>query len=125
MSDYLDLDYFMARNEFSGINYREDAEAVKQSMVDILLTKLGERENMPLYGSKIYTLLMEKISDITAIMLKDEIKVALENWEPRIRLTNIEIEKHLDEQYYEVFIYFDLIRLSESNVLNLTLNRVS
>jgi phage baseplate assembly protein W len=125
MADYVDLDYSMERNQFGGIDFKEDAEAVKQSMIDILLTKVGEREYMPLYGSKIHTILMEKMNEITTIRLRDEIKVALENWEPRINITDVEIIKYPDQNFYEVFIYFDLLRLSESDVLNLQLNRVS
>jgi phage baseplate assembly protein W len=125
MADYVDLDYSFEKNQFGDINLKEDAEAVKQAMIDILLTKVGEREYQPLYGSKIHTILMEKMNDITSLRLRDEIRVALENWEPRINITNVEIIRYPDDKYYDVFIYFDLLRLSESDVLNLQLNRVS
>lgn len=125
MADYVDLDYSMNKTTFGDITFQEDANAVKQSMIDILLTKVGEMEYRPLYGSKIHTLLMEKMSEITAIRLRDEITVALENWEPRIKLTDIEIVRYTDEKYYDVFIHFDLLRLSTSDTLNLKLNRIS
>lgn len=125
MADYVDLDYSMNKTTFGDITFQEDANAVKQSMIDILLTKVGEMEYRPLYGSKIHTLLMEKMSEITAIRLRDEITVALENWEPRIKLTDIEIVRYADEKYYDVFIHFDLLRLSTSDTLNLKLNRIS
>lgn len=125
MADYIDLDYSMEKNQYSTVDFKEDADAVKQSMIDILLTKVGEREYMPLYGSKIHMIIMEKMNDITSLRLKDEIRVALENWEPRISLTDIEIIRYPEEKYYDVFIHFDLLRLAESDVLNLQLNRVS
>jgi len=125
MADYIDLDYSMEPNIYGTMDYKEDAEAIKQSMIDILLTKRGEREFMPDYGSRLYYILMEKMNELTAMELRDEIRVSLENWEPRIRITEIEIVSYPDNNYYEVTIHFDLIRLSQNEILSLQLNRIS
>ncbi len=124
MADYVDLDYSMEVDEYNTTVLKTDAAAVKQSMIDILLTKLGEREFMPLYGSKIYQLLMEKINYITKLRLHDEILLALRNWEPRIEVNKIDIESNPEDYYYDVFIYFDLIRVNQSEVLELKLKKL-
>lgn len=124
MADYIDLDYSMAMNSYGDIDLKEDAEAVKQSMLDILLTKVGEREFMPLYGSKLHWLLFQKVSNLTKLDIQEEIKSSLQNWEPRIQLTGVLVESFPDSNYYEVTINFDLIRLQQSETLNLQLKRI-
>jgi phage baseplate assembly protein W len=125
MADYVDIDFSMEKNQYNDIDLKEDVQAVKQSMIDILLTKIGEREMMPNYGSKIFSILFEKMNEFTSIQLREEILVALDNWEPRIKVNSIEVDINREQSYYDVTINFELIRLAQLEQLNLVLNRVS
>lgn len=125
MSDYIDLPYSMEKNLYGDISIKYDADAVKQSMIDILFTRKGEREVMPNYGSRIVFLLMEKINQFTTILLHDEIENALTTWEPRIRVNNIEIVPFTSFHYYEVTIHFEILRLKEVETLQLKLQKLN
>jgi phage baseplate assembly protein W len=124
MADYIDLDYSMDKDQFGNIEYKYDADAVKQSIIDILLTKIGEREFMPTYGSKLYWILFEKMTPLTEIRIQDEIFIALKNWEPRISVQEVNITRYEDENYYDILISFNLIRLNQAETLNLQLKRI-
>lgn len=125
MADYVDIDYSMEKNEYSTINFVEDAQAIKQSMIDILLTIVGERgEYEPMYGSKLYYILFEKINQLTALQIKDEILNALTTWEPRIRVYEINVFPYADENFYDITINFEILRLAQVEELTLKLEKM-
>ena len=51
MTIYKDLDYSMEKNMYGDIDFNDHAEAIKQSIIDSLLSITGEREFMPSYAS--------------------------------------------------------------------------
>lgn len=120
MADYIDLDYSFQRNINNDIPLKYDKEAVKQSIIDILLTRVGEREFMPNYGSTLYWILFENMGLITQIRIKNAIETALTNWEPRIELNDILVQK--DGTTWNVEIDYRVIRIDQNDTLNMTLN---
>lgn len=124
IANYVDIDFQMLMNQYNTIDFKEDADSVKQAIIDIILTRVGEREFVPLYGSRVYNILFEKINELTALQLKDEINVALENWEPRIKVNKINITPYPEENYYEVEIIYEMLRLNQIQTLNIQLNRI-
>lgn len=124
MADYIDFDYKMEKDMYGEINFKYDKEAVQQSMIDIIMTKLGEREFMPTYGSKIYWLLFEPMNVITQMNIRDEIDNALKNWEPRIQIQDIEVIPNRNNNRYDVNIKYKVIRLNEEDYLTVELNRI-
>jgi len=124
IANYVDIDFQMLMNQYNTIDFKEDADSVKQAIIDIILTRVGEREFVPLYGSRVYDILFEKINELTALQLKDEIIVALENWEPRIKVNKINVTPYLEENYYDVEIIYEMLRLNQIQTLNMQLNRI-
>lgn len=122
MADYIDLDYKMQKNINMETEFKYDEYAVQQSMVDILLTKQGEREFMPTYGSKLYWHLFEPMNMITQLAIKDEIVNALENWEPRISIKDVVVVPNKNENLWNVTIIYKIIRIDTEEMLNLQLN---
>lgn len=70
-------------------------ELFKQSIEQILLTRLGERVMLPEFGSDIYKLLFENISEDLDSRLIAEVRRAIERWEDRIEIVDVKIE-HMD-----------------------------
>ncbi|MBO7043790.1 GPW/gp25 family protein [bacterium] len=120
MADYVDLDYSFERNINNDVPLKYDKEAVKQSIIDILLTRVGEREFMPNYGSTLYWILFENMGVITQIRIRNAIEDALTNWEPRIRLNDILIEKK--DTTWNIELDYTVIRIDQNDTLNMTLN---
>lgn len=119
---YRDFNFKFEKDSYDGVSFVDDNDAIKQSIKDILLTRKGERVWNPLYGSNIFALLFEKVNNMTAMSIRDEIAVALENWEPRIRVVLIEINPFEDDNKYEVYITYDVLNLNLRTTFELTLN---
>ena len=122
MSVYSDLDFKLNRFERNDLQKLEDTSAINQSIKNILLTNKGEVPFEPLFGSKINGLLFEPMSPVTDIMLKNEIKFALKNFEPRIRINSINIDKDYDNKSYDIYIIYEVVKLNTIGEVNLSLN---
>lgn len=120
MADYVDLDYSFERNINNDVPLKYDKEAVKQSIIDILLTRVGEREFMPNYGSTLYWILFENMGVITQIRIRNAIEDALTNWEPRIQINDILVEKK--DTTWNIELDYTVIRIDQNDTLNMTLN---
>ena len=62
----------------------KDASAIKQAIVNLLLTNKGERVMQPDYGSDIRSFLFEPLDFGTAVQIKNSIKYCLTTFEPRM-----------------------------------------
>lgn len=120
MADYIDLDYSFERNINNDVPLKYDKEALKQSIIDILLTRVGEREFMPNYGSTLYWILFENMGVITQIRIRNAIEDALTNWEPRIRINDILVQKK--DTTWNIELDYTVIRIDQNDTLNMTLN---
>ena len=63
-----------------------------QSITDILTTPIGSRVMRRDYGSRLYTLMDAPINRQTAIEFTMAIADALRRWEPRLRVTRVQVD---------------------------------
>jgi hypothetical protein len=61
-------------------------ETIRNSIITILLTRLGERVYMPEFGSKLYELVFEQTDHVFQILAREYVFEALARWEPRIEI---------------------------------------
>ena len=83
--------------------------AIARSVRNLILTSPGERFFNPILGSRVSKLLFESVDLITANAIEDEIRVTIENFEPRIDNLDIEVIPRPDDNEFEVNIFFDII----------------
>lgn len=70
----------------------DDYSHIQESIQQIILTGIGERIMETRFGSEVRSQLFKGVEDETDIsILKFEIQEALERWEPRIAVTDIEV----------------------------------
>jgi Phage baseplate assembly protein W len=69
-----------------------DIEHIRQSITDILTTPVGSRVMRREYGSDIFTLLDAPINGATKMRLMAATVMAILNWEPRVKVTNMSID---------------------------------
>lgn len=69
-----------------------DASAINDSIKNILLTDVGSVAGKPTFGSNISSILFEPIDHITEDILKNGIRDALFNWEPRILVNQVTVK---------------------------------
>ena len=63
--------------------------AIARSLRNLIMTVPGERFFNPILGSEVTGLLFENIDELTASEISDQIKITVENFEPRVILTNV------------------------------------
>jgi len=99
-------------------------DAVKQAIINIILTNVGERLYNPTFGSEINKMLFENVTPQTTATLINLIKSAINNYEPRANLIDVVASPLPDENAYTVSIVFSVINKTEPIYLEFLLNRV-
>lgn len=69
-----------------------DADHIRQSIQDILTTPRGSRVMRREYGSDLFELIDQPQSQTLRLHMMAAIVTALSRWEPRIRITHIDIQ---------------------------------
>lgn len=77
-----------------------DREAMNNAVRNILMTRKGSLPGKPDFGSNIYQVPFSQLDYITENLLKSTIKDAIDLFEPRILITNINITKN--EEYNQI-----------------------
>jgi len=73
-----------------------DTEHIRQSVRDILITPEGSRIGRRDYGSLLSALIDQTQNDAVQLQVMAAVYVALSRWEPRIRLSTINITSAFD-----------------------------
>lgn len=106
------------------IEPRENEEAVKQSIVNLLLTNRGERLFKPSVGSDIRASLFENMDVATESILKKQITSTIEQYEPRASLIGVEVSADPDTNGLVATVVFNVLNKKDPVTLNVLLNRV-
>ena len=85
-----------------------DASAIKQSIVNLLLTNKGERVYQPDYGSDLRKFLFEPMDFATAAAIQNKILSTLSKFEPRIGVLSIEAVPNFDDNGFEVEMTYEI-----------------
>ena len=121
---YSDLDFAFTRipgrNDVA-LSY--DEMAVIRSVRYLLLTKNYERPFQPNIGSRIYKLLFEPVSPVTAQILKSEIEQVIKNNEPRVKIDSVTVIENVDNNAFNVSLQFFIGNNVEPTAINLILKR--
>ena len=101
-----------------------DSNAIIASVKNLIQTNHYERPFRPTLGSNIRAMLFEPIDPITAINLQKEIEVLLNNYEPRVRIDDLQVSADDATQTYNVYLRFYVINNIRPITVNLFLNRL-
>ena len=84
--------------------------AIKRSVRNIVQTIPTERFFNSILGSDVRGLLFDNFVDFgTASVIEDQIKIAIENFEPRVDNLQVNVNPKPDENEFEVNVLFDII----------------
>jgi hypothetical protein len=122
MPTYRDLDLDLTRTDVNDVAVKDDIDAIKQSVKMCVLTERGSRARyqLPEFGSDVPTHLFEKINSITVHSLKGAIEEAIDNWEPRVRVIDINISQETRNSIL-VKIQYEIINLRITDEVTLEL----
>lgn len=88
-----------------------DANAIARSIRNIITTRPGEKLFNPNFGTKITDSLFELLDDTTADEIKDQIRLSINRFEPRVRYINSIVEPKYDENAFNVKIIYQIVGL--------------
>ena len=85
-----------------------DASAIKQAIVNLLMTNKGERLMNPDYGSDIRRYLFEPLDYGTANQITGNIKSTIDTFEPRISVLNLRALPNIDDNGFDVEMTYEI-----------------
>lgn len=86
-------------------------DAIKKSVVNLIRTRLDERFFNDLLGTSVYDTLFELNDSYQGDDVREEIITLLQNFEPRIKLTNVYVQPGLDSNDFLIQIEYDITGL--------------
>lgn len=109
---FKDISFNFSKNPITNdIVVLKNEEAIKQSVKNLILTKVDERPFNPSLGTDTTSYLFELHTKISANALIEEIEIVLKNNEPRITLQQIDVDVNPDSNNFEVYIEYLIVGL--------------
>ena len=107
---FKDLSLSFAKNKVTDdlLVKKEDA-AVKQAVLNLLLTNKGERLYDAEYGSDLKSHLFEPLDFGTAGSIKDNISKTIDTYEPRVSIETLLVEPNIESNGFDVRLDFQVL----------------
>ena len=121
---YTDIDLNITPHPSSGdLVLKQDKDAVKRSIRNIMLTNHYERPFKPNFGANLRSLLFELADDITKMEIRQQIVEALQNFEPRVAVDNIYLTQDRANRLH-INLHYGVRGVKEPQELEVILQRV-
>jgi hypothetical protein len=107
---WADLDLnFIAHPNTQQVGLKKDENAIIQAVVNLLLTNHYERPFHPEIGSNLRKQLFEPMDVATTLRIKQCIFDTINNFEPRVSLTELNVDAKEEENGYLISMKFFII----------------
>lgn len=121
---FSDFDASFGINPITGdVPLKTEVEAIKFAIKCLVLTDHYERPFHSEIGSNVRGLLFENMDMLTSIVLREDISNLLDNYEPRISVTDIEIIPVPDQNSLYLTIVFIVKNTQQQLSVGITLER--
>jgi phage baseplate assembly protein W len=125
---YKDLSLFFTPNPVSGdVTMVTDVQDIKRSVRNLVMRNRFEKPFHPEIASHVRDLLFERFTPITFNLLRNRIETVLANYEPRVSVTDVEIDdsgQAMDNNNLNVRIFFTLKNDPQIQSVDILLERV-
>lgn len=121
---YNDLDLSFKKKTNGDIFKKNDAEAVKQSIKNILLTNRTEKPFDPNFGGDLNRFLFSLDTEFDEFEIEDIIATSISKNEPRARLLDVVTNISGDLNNVYITIKFLVLSTSQTEQLNISLTRL-
>lgn len=122
--DYKDVDLTFNTKPSGDIYKKVDAAAVKQAVKTLLLTSPGEKPFKPNFGAGLGNLLFELLDLDAEQEIAENIRVAIDNYEPRARVLDVYVNPAPDYNAISVRVTFQIVNTEEIITFQTSLSRV-
>jgi phage baseplate assembly protein W len=121
---FSDLDFnFTAHPVTKDLSRRFDENAVKTALKNLILTRNYERPFHSEIGSPIRSLMFEPATPMLGVMLRQAIFDVVNNFEPRVQLTQVDVSVSDENNAIYITIEFKIVNTERPLTLDLTLER--
>lgn len=122
--NFKDISLSFLKNPFTkDISPVTNAEAIKQSVKNIVLTAPGEKLFSPKFGSKVYKLLFEPLDPFIIDTIQSEILNTINNYEKRVTVTSLRCIPDYDNNSLDVSLEYQIIGLPITESVQFVLQR--
>lgn len=83
--------------------------AIARSIRNIVFTLPGEKFFNENFGSRVSRTLFENVDEISASIIRDEIRNSIDNYEPRVQLIEVQTIPDYDNGSFDVVINYRII----------------
>jgi phage baseplate assembly protein W len=87
----------------------KNESAISRSIRNIVFTLPGEKFFNPDFGSRVSRSLFENIDEISASIIRDEIRNSIINYEPRVELIDVQTKPDYDNGEFNVTIVYRIV----------------
>ena len=121
---FKDFSIGMEKNPFTDdASIVQNDNAIKQAVKNLVLTSPGEKPFQPLVGSKVSQLLFEPLDPFTADTIKEEIINTINQYEPRVQLTEVLVTPIYEGNKLNVSIEYRIVGLPIVETISFVLQR--
>jgi phage baseplate assembly protein W len=103
---------------------KKNAQAVIGALKNLIFTNRFERPYEPTFGSDIRNRLFENFDAVEAVNLEEDIRLAIENFEPRVEINEIKVIGGPDNNTVSVYVSFFIVNQADPEVLQLDIERI-
>ena len=124
-TQYKDLDFlFKVNPNIKDMPVKKGVNAVRQSIMNILNTNWGERPFKPHFGANLRSYLFENMNNITAAAMASSIRLAITNYEPRVKILNVNIKTRPEYNEVVITLTVQIVSTMESFDISTSLERL-
>lgn len=121
---YSDLDFGFYMNPVTDdVAKKLDDNAIKQSLKNLILMKKFDSPFHPEICSQITDSLFENITPVMIAAIKRAITYTVENFEPRVNLTTVDVQPDPDHNALYVTLNYQIVASGTQSSYSFTINR--
>jgi phage baseplate assembly protein W len=105
------------------VSVRKNADAVVAALKNLILTNRFERPYNPLFGADIRNRLFENYDLIEQVNIEEDIKTAIRNFEPRVKVSEVVVIAAPDSNTVRINIEFYVVNESQPLTVGLQIER--
>ena len=87
----------------------KNSSAIARSIRNIVFTQPGEKFFNPEFGSRVSESLFEIVDEVSSIGIRDEIRISIINYEPRVKLLDVIVIPNVDDNEMNVTVKYKII----------------
>lgn len=122
---FTDIDFGFNMNPATNdVAKKNDDEAIKQSLLNLILTKKYERPFQPELFSQLYDLLFENFTLSTKSAIQIVVSNVIKNFEPRVKLESVVINEDRPHNALDITLYYVIAGTSVLKQYTISVDRI-